>query len=226
MNITTRITGTVLALSILAAFSCGKLDVVGTGSIKSFEQVLNQIPQAVTPDNTNNGWSLAAPDNSARFIWSRNYAASPLHDVMIEFDAVPFISAGLDPEKLPENFAFYEGKLMVGTKLGQETLHYSGEVTPLASYEQIVKVKRNSIGYHGALDHYGVNLGDGNMFEWAKDMSANDKDMLFVLNPAPFIAAGTDPSRIEGWIFTKVTVDDENGKPIEVDKILKIFDLK
>jgi hypothetical protein len=144
---------------------------------------------------------------------------------MLEFDAAPFIAAGLDPEKLPENFAFYEGMIMVGTKLGQETLRYSGEVTPLASYEQIVKLKRPAIGYHGALDHYGVNLGDGNLVEWAKDMSTNDKDIVFVLNPEPFINAGADPSRVEGWTFTKVTVDDANGKPVEVDKILKPFNL-
>jgi hypothetical protein len=201
------------------------LDVVGKDSIASFDKVLQLTPRAVSPDEMNGGWSLAAPDGGVRFIWSKNYAESPLHDVMLEFEAAPFIAAGLDPEKLPENFAFYEGKLMVGTKLGQETLKYSGEVTPLASYEQIVKLKRSSIGYHGALDHYGVSLGDGNLFEWAKDMNINDKDIVFVLNPEPFIAAGVDPSGIDGWVFTKVTVDDANGKPVQVDKILKPFNL-
>jgi hypothetical protein len=226
MKKTTKIlrTGT-LALFILAAVSCRKLDVVGTESVKSFDKVLKQIPQSVTADEMNGGWSLTAPDNAVRFIWSKNYAESPLHDVMLEFDAAPFIAAGLNPERLPENFAYYEGMIMVGTKLGEETLKYQGEAAPLASYEQIVKLKRSSIGYHGALDHYGVNLGDGNLFEWAKDMSTNDKDIVFVLNPAPFIQAGVDPAKIEGWAFAKVTVDDENGKPIEVDKILKPFNL-
>jgi hypothetical protein len=214
-----------LVLFTLAAVSCGQLDVVGKDSIASFDKVLKQIPQAVTPDAMNGGWSLTAPDSSVRFIWSKNYAESPLHDVMLEFDAAPFLAAGLDPDKLPENFASYEGKIMVGTKLGQEQLRYQGEATPLASYEQIVKLKRSSIGYHGALDHYGVSLGDGNLFEWAKDMSVNDKDIVFVLNPEPFIAAWADPARIKGWAFAKVTVDDANGKPVEVDKILKPFDL-
>ena len=212
-------------LIALAAASCGKLDVVGTDSAKSFDKVLKQIPQSVTADEMNGGWSLAAPDNSARFIWSKNYAESPLHDVMLEFSAAPFIDAGLNPEKLPDNFAFYEGKLMVGTKLGQEVLKYPGAATPLASYEQIVKLKRNAIGYHGALDHYGVNLGDGNLFEWAKNINTNDKDIVFVLNPEPFIAAGADPARVAGWAFAKVTVDDENGKPVQVDKLLKPFNL-
>jgi hypothetical protein len=225
MNKTVLLFSAVLVLYAAALVSCGKLDVVGTGSVSSFDKVLRQIPQAVRPDEANGGWSLAAPDNSARFIWSRDYAESPLYDVMLEFDAAPFIAAGLDPGKLPENFAVYEGKIMAGTKLGTERLSYPGEVTPLASYEQIVRLKRNRIGYHMAMDHYGVNLGDGNLFEWAKDMAANDKDLVFVLNPEPFLKAGADPGRIEGWIFTKVMVDDENGKPAEADKILKPFDL-
>jgi hypothetical protein len=53
------------------------------------------------------------------------------------------------------------------------------------------------------------------LFEWAKDMTTNDKDIVFVL----------DPARITGWAFAKVTVDDENGKPVQVDKILKPFNL-
>ncbi|MDR0706605.1 MAG: hypothetical protein LBF60_01830 [Treponema sp.] len=214
------------ALPILAAVSCGKLDVVGTDSVKSFGKVLSQIPQSVTLDEMNGGWSLTAPDGGVRFIWSKNYAESPLYDVALEFDAAPFIEAGLDPDKLPENFTRYDGKIMVGAKLGQERLRYQGEATPLASYEQIVKLKRSSVGYHMAMDHYGVSAGGGHLFEWAKDMDANDKDIVFVLNPDPFIAAGADPARIEGWVFATVVVDDANGKPIEVDKILKPFNLK
>ena len=149
---------------------------------------------------------------------------------MLEFDAAPFITAGLDPAKLPGNFYFIFSKerplLIVGIKLGTEQLQYNGEATPLASYEQIVRLKRGSIGYHGQMDHYGINLGNGNMFEWAKNLTTNDKDIVFVLDPAPFIAAGTDPARIEGWAFAKVTVDDENGKPVQVDKLLKPFDLR
>jgi Cu+-exporting ATPase len=215
------------ALCVIAAMgtsSCKKLDVVGTGSVKSFGLVLAQIP-ALAPGGEDS-WTLEAPDAGARFIWSKDFAKSPLYDVMIEFDAEPFIAAGLDPGRLPQNFTFREGKLITGKKLGQEQLQYSGEATALASYEQIVNLKRNSIGYHGAMDHYGVNLGGGNMFEWARDMDANDKDLVFVLNPAPLIAAGMDPAIVEGWVFADVPVDDENGKPVEVKKLLKPFNLR
>jgi len=218
-------TGIFFVLIGFFVVSCGKLDVVGNDSIRSFNELLQNTTQLLSEDTMNGGWSLSAPDNTARFIWSRNFAESPLHDVMLEFDASPFIATGLDPSRLPDHFAFYENMLMVGTKLGNEELKYSGEITPLASYEQIVKLKRSAIGYHGAADHYGVNMGNGNLFEWAKNLSTNDKDLVFVLEPEPFIKAGVNPNSIEGWLYAQVTVDDENGKPIQVYKFLKPFNL-
>lgn len=213
------------AFSLAACSGIGKrLDVVGNGSVDAFEAVLNVPEVRVARDETNAGWSLAAPDGAARFIWSEDYSKSPLHDVMLELDAQPFLNAGLDPSKLPGDIAYYDNTLMLGTKLGPDELQYAADPTPLAAYEQIVKLYRSSVSYHMALDHYGVNLGNGNLFEWAKDMDANDKDIVFVLDPAPWIAAGADPNAIDGWAFAKVTVHID-GKPTEVDKILKPFDL-
>jgi len=228
MKTTVKLTTFFALITLLAitAISCSKLDVVGNDSVRSFNDLLQSAPQLVSQDEANKGWSLAAPDGGARFIWSKDFSESPLYDVMLEFDAAPFIAAGLDPSKLPGYFIFQDGMLIAGTKLGNDKLSYNGEITPLASYEQIVKLKRASIGYHGQFDHYGISLGNGNMFEWAKNLATNDKDIVFVLDPAPFIAAGTAPAAIEGWAFAKVTVDDENGKPIQVDKILKPFDLQ
>jgi hypothetical protein len=221
-NITASMLFTLL---VLLAVSCDKLDVVGNDSVRAFDELLKNAPQLLSQDNANSGWSLRAPDNSVRFFWSRNFAESPIYDVMLELDAAPFIAAGLDPSRLPNNFIFKDGILIAGTKLGNEQLSYKGEAAPLASYQQIVKLKRSTIGYHGAMDHYGVNIGDGNLFEWAKNLSSNDKDIVFVLEPEPFIIAGVDPNRIEGWLFAKVPVEDKNGKMIEVNKFLKPFDL-
>ncbi|HWQ79746.1 MAG TPA: hypothetical protein VN381_13050 [Anaerovoracaceae bacterium] len=212
-------------LMIFVAACSNQLDVVGDESIETFQAVLEVIPDNVSADDLNGGWSLEAPDDTVRFIWSKDYSKSPLHDVMLEFDAKPFLDAGLDTDKLPEGITYFEDKLMVGTKLGSDAFKYDGEATPLASYEQIVRSYRDSIGYHTALDHFGVKLGDGNMFEWAKTMSTNDKDIVFVLNPEPFISAGVDPDAVSGWVFAKVPVE-ENGKTVEVDKLLKPFDLQ
>jgi len=221
------------AIGILTACSGLKsLDVVGKQSIISFDDVLKTIRDNVTFDEMNGGWSLEAPDGSVRFIWSKDFSKSPNKDVMLELDAKPFINAGLDISKLPDNYITYNDMLMVGTKLGSDKLTYDGDPTPLASYEQIVIKYRNSINYHTTLDHYGVKLGDGNMFEWAKDMKINgydnqnqDKDIVFVLNPEPLIAAGVDPEKVEGWVYAQVPIE-ENGKKIQVWKFLKPFDLK
>lgn len=209
----------------------GNLDVVGKQSVASFDAVLQAIPAQVKADTINGGWSLLAPDGTVRFIWSKDYSKSPLQDAMLELDAKPFTDAGLDVGKLPVNYTSYDGMLMVGTKLGNTEFQYSGAVTPLASYEQIVNNYRASINYHTALDHYGVKLGDGNMFEWAKDMTKNtstgkdqDKDIVFVLNPEPLIAAGVDPAKVVGWVYTQVPVE-ENGKTIQVYKFLKPFNI-
>ncbi len=225
----------VLVVGIIAAVvqTAGRnLDVVGKQSATSFETILNTIPDNVKADEINGGWSLTAPDGGVRFIWSGDYSQSPLHDVMLEFDAAPFVSAGLDTDKLPDNYTAYDGMLMVGTKLGTEKPDSKGEAAPLAAYEQIVNKHRSFINYHMDMDHYGVKLGDGNMFEWAKDMETNtiknqnqDKDIVFVLNPEPLIAAGVDPEKVEGWAYATVSVM-EGGKTLEVYKFLKPFNLK
>lgn len=226
--------GLISIVTLIIAFTaaCSSLDVVGQKSITAFDTILQAIPNQVTADEMNGGWSLAAPDNSVRFIWSADYSKSPLHDIMLEMDATPFINAGLDTEKLPDNYTFYDNKLMVGTKLGNDSLTYNGESTPLASYEQIVNKYRKTVGYHMALDHYNVSLTDGNMFEWAKDLDKNsiteenqDKDIVFVLNPEPLIEAGVNPDEVEGWVYTTVNVEI-NGKATDVYKFLKPFNLK
>lgn len=221
-----------LAVMIFTLAACSQTDVVGKQSAVSFGEVLKAIPDNVNADETNVGWSLAAPDDTVRFIWSEDYSKSPLNDVMLEMNAKPFVDAGLDSGKLPDTYAVYNDMLMVGVKLGNDKLSYNGNPTPLAAYEQIVSRYRSLVNYHTNLDHFGVKLGDGNMFEWAKDMNENgttkenqDKDIVFVLNPEPLIAAGVDPEKVEGWVYAQVPVD-EKGKTIQVWKFLKPFDIK
>jgi len=227
-------------IATLTACSSGlkSLDVVGQQSVASFEAVLKAIPDQVAADEANAGWALNAPDGTVRFIWSGDYSQAPRYDVMLEMDAEPFLAAGLDPGRLPENYAFYEeagmsgGKmLLVGTQLGAED-KVSGTATALSAYELIVSNYRDAINYHTSLDHFGVKLGDGNMFEWAKDLKTNgydnsvqDKDIVFVLNPEPLAAAGLDPEKVAGWVYTQVPIE-ENGATQQVWKLLKPFDLQ
>ena len=212
-----------LVATVIFAGCTSQLDVVADKSISSFESVINELP--IEADSEDSSWILTAPDNSAKFLWSKDFSSTTDYDVKLEFDSQPFINAGLDISKLPEG-AIYGDKIILGTDLSDEKSTYNGEATPLDSYKKIVEKSRDSIGYHAALDHYGIDLENGNMFEWAKDISTNDKDIVFVLNPQMFIDAGVNPQEVEGWLFAKVETMDKDGKKIEVDKFLKPFDLK
>ncbi|MDR0843317.1 MAG: hypothetical protein LBP68_07865, partial [Acidobacteriota bacterium] len=97
---------TIIILCALAAVSLlgagrslfdGNLDIVGRESETSFRAVLDVSDDRVEADDANGGWSLAAPDGTARFFWSADYSKSRQYDVLLETDAQPFITAGLDP---------------------------------------------------------------------------------------------------------------------------------
>jgi len=227
-----------IALTLAACSGLKSLDVVGQYSITSFEEVLKTIPDKIAADELNSGWALSAPDDSARFIWSEDYSLSPARDVCIEFDAQPFLDAGLDPEKLPDYYYTESDetggvkKLITGLKLGDDKLTYSGSPTALAAYGQIVDKYRKNINYHTELDHFGVMAGNGNMFEWAKDLYTNGTtgenqslDIVFVLNPEPLVAAGVVPENVKGWTYAPVEMMTD-GKKTEIYKFLKPFDIK
>ena len=215
-----------LAAAALLAAGCTALDVVGRTAVSTFQALLEAEPGSVSRNGTQNRWVFTSPGGE-RFAWSLDFSsAGP--DFLLSFDAAPFIAAGLEPAKLPaDRYAFdaSAGTLALSFEAGDRAFTYRGDATPLETFRKVVGAYRPMIGYHAALDHYGIALGGGNMFEWAKDLSTNDKDIVFVLDPGPFIAAGVDPGRIEGWVFAKVPVMDASGKPVEVDKILKPYGL-
>ncbi len=215
----------IIITAILGLTACNSfLDVIGDRSIASFEQVLDIAKEHTGENMTYGGWSLTSPDEEASFVWSWDFTRSQPYDVLLVVNAQPFLDAGLDVSKLPAGML--EGdKIIVGTELSNYSTADEVDLTPIASYELIVRKHREVIKYHSAMDHFGVDLRNGNMFEWAKDMSKNDKDIVFVLDPQPFLAAGVDPERVKGWVFAKVETMDEKMKMVEVEKFLKPFEL-
>ena len=216
-----------LAAAGIVLASCSALDVVGSRAISTFQTLLDTVTGSVALDGATNRWVLTS-EGGERFEWSADFSgAAP--SFLISFDATPFLTAGLDASKLPSgrySFDAASKSLALSFDVGREKFTYDGTATPLETFKKIVNAHRPIIGYHAALDHYGIALGDGNMFEWAKDMAKNDKDIVFVLNPEPFKAAGVDPARITGWIFTKIPVKDASGKTVDVDKFVKPYNLK
>lgn len=214
----------VLGMSLIFS-ACQATDVIGKAAVISFEELLEVSSDKLSFDTEANTWVLESPAGD-KFKWSKDFSITEA-DGIIEFKASPFINAGLDVTKLPENYIYDDVKdiLTLNFELGEDKFNYSGEATALDSFKNIVQAKRELIGYHEAFDHYGITLGDGNKFEWAKDMDNNNKDIVFVLEPKPFIEAGVDPKQVEGWVFGKVEMKD-NGNIVEMEKFLKPFEIK
>lgn len=201
----------VSVLVMLSLVACKGTDVLGKGAVTSFDKVVDLQKDSIV---SNTGEQiLTLPDGTSKFIIGEK--------IQIEVDIEPFLAAGLDVSKLPAGVAT-ENTLIFGIM----NKGFTKKDTITAAFDNFVTKNRKSIGFHTALGHYNVNLQNGNAFEFAKDLEKNDKDMVLVLEPKTLIDAGVDVNKIEGFVFAKVKVMDENGKEKEVDKVLKPFDLK
>lgn len=73
----------------------------------------------------------------------------------------------------------------------------------LNSFNEITKAYPDSVGFHEALKHWGFAVGEGEKFEWSKDMSANKADFAMVLLADPLVEAGLDVEKLdkEQWLY-------------------------
>jgi len=231
MNGKLRVKALLAAVAAAAALGflsgCSALDVIGKTAVTTYRALLEVVPDGPGLDGSTGRFYVQSPGGE-RFEWSADFSGSG-PDFLISLDAAPFLEAGLEPERLPgARYALDPSmrRLSLAFEAGEKRFAYKGEPSPLEGFQKIVESYRPLVGYHEALDHYGLALGDGNMFEWAKDLSKNDKDMVFVLNPEPLLAAGVDPARMRGWVFAKVEVKDSAGAMVQVDKFLKPYELR
>lgn len=209
----------------------GNADVVAAQSIHSFDAVLKAIPASAKADAGTGGWVLTAPDGGASFHWGGDIDGVSQYSAMLVWDTSPFEAAGLDITKLSAAYTVTDGLLRLGAKDGDGSSERSAGITPLAAYESLVTRTPGLLNFHLSLDHFGIKIGEGNLFEWARDLvtntatqTAQDKDIVFVLNPEPLIAAGVDPYKVVGWAYAQVEVM-QNNTTIKVYKFLKAFDL-
>jgi hypothetical protein len=219
--IAVAIVAVIVAIALLVKVFGSKLDVIQTDAARAFGAVLAVLP--ATKNDADGYYFLAAPDESAQFYFDNQGLA-------MSVDALPFASAGADLSTF-DNFSATDNRLTFFLP-AFNMLNENPPSEPLAVFQKNLKVYRQELGYHTALDHYGIKFGDGNMFEWAKNLQTHsvtgenqDKDIVFVLNPEAFIAAGADVENIDGWVYAPVSVE-ENGVARDVWKLLKPFDLR
>jgi hypothetical protein len=204
------------ALALLA--SCASLDIIGKHCAVSFFVLTNTLKL----DSGEDGWRLEAPDGTSSFYWN------PAEEIEMRISAVPFVLAGMDYEMLESDFALDDGSLFIRKKLGDGV---SKEPDMQGSFRHIVRAYPEAISYHASMGHFNISLGGGNLFEWAQDLKTfvdtgkeQDKDMVFALNPEPFIAAGVNPNEVEGWDYAQVEMHMD-GKPTKVWKFIKAFNI-
>ena len=207
---------TVLTVGLLAG--CAETDVVAKYSPGSFETIVKADPELIK-DNTlvDHYYDLSADGRNVLRI-SHDYAMTGEEDLVIQTPLQPFLDAGLDQTKLGVGYRIDADKLLLLGSYGEGN-GQTDNVTD--SLFESVKSDRSQLTYHQDLDHYGIKLTNGK-FEFAKDYTKNDKDLVFVLAATPLAEAGVDVEHVEGWVFK--TMEEPDGSEVEV--LLAPYDLQ
>ena len=204
----------IVAATVLLA-GCATTDVVQKYSKQSFSDLLKADPSLVSEGKSND--YVLTVDGKTRLTVSRDYSKSE-EDIVLSTPIQPFLDAGLDVSKLGKGYRTDNTTFSLVTDFGKGTGEKS---TPEEALFESVSADRKALTYHQALDHYGIVL-NGGKFEFAKDYTKNDKDIVFAIAAKPLRDLGVDVQKINGWAFK--TMQDESGK--NVDLLLKPYNLK
>lgn len=215
-----------LLMTITLLAGCSGTDVVLKYSPKSFQHIIEQYPALITKapeskgsmaDSMSDHYDTLTVDGETSLKISHDYTLTGSDDIMIETPLKPFTQAGLDPSKLGDAYLVKDNMLYLTADYGNGT---GMKDTVTDALFDSVNSDRSVLTYHQKLDHYGIKLQNGK-FEWAKDSSSNDKDLVFVIKAQPLKDLGVDVSNINGWVFS--TVQESDGS--NVDVLLKPYDL-
>lgn len=210
-----------IALVGLIFVGCQKTDVVVASGLKSFE-ALAAVPALNTQLGADGYVTLTAPNGESVSMTTTPEASDK--DLLLTLDLAPFVAAGLDTTKLAEGYSATDNQLIIASEFTDKA-YEKAATDAVSALNGLIGAQRDRFGYHEALDHYGIGFGNGNMFEWAKDMAKNDKDYVFVLEPTLLAEAGLNPESVEGWLYADVEVKGDDGQKQTVKKLLKPFDL-
>lgn len=207
---------TALALTLLLLSGCAGLDVILRDSPKSLDAIVSANPALVSAPTADIPYFALSVDGATKLLVSNDYSLST-EDVLFETPLKPFVDAGLDVSKLPANYRADAENLYLTADYGSG----KGEKSSLTdTLMASATFDRSVLGYHAALDHYGIAL-PGGKFEWAKDYATNDKDIVFVVAAKPLADLGVGVQNIDGWVFK--TMQDDAGKDFDV--LLKPYSL-
>ena len=207
----------VLALVAVILTGCASADVILKYSPPSLDQIVEKFPAILTDNTEADHYYYLTVDGETVLKISHDYSTTGAEDLAIQTPLKPFVDAGLDPTMLGAGYRTDGTSLFLVAGFGNGSGKQS---TVSSSLFESVKADRSVLTYHADLDHYGIQFPAGK-FEWAKDESTNDKDIVFVIAAQPLADLGVDVQNIEGWIFK--TMKDDAGKDFDV--LLKPFSL-
>lgn len=207
-----------LALVAIVLTGCATADVILKYSPSSLDKIVEKFPTLVTDNTEADHYFYLSVDGETTLKVSHEFDMTGAEDVVIQTPLQPFVDAGLDPATLGAGYRTDDTSLFLVADFGAG----SGEKkTITTSLFESAKADRSVLTYHADLDHYGIALPAGK-FEWAKDDTTNDKDIVFVIAAKPLADLGVDVQNIEGWIFK--TMQDDAGKDFDV--LLKPYSLE
>ena len=207
-----------LALVAIVLTGCASADVILKYSPSSLDKIVEKFPTLVTDNTETDHYFYLSVDGETTLKVSHEFDMTGVEDVVIQTPLQPFVDAGLDPATLGAGYRTDDTSLFLVADFGAG----SGEKkTITTSLFESAKADRSVLTYHADLDHYGIALPAGK-FEWAKDDTTNDKDIVFVIAAKPLADLGVDVQNIEGWIFK--TMKDDAGKDFDV--LLKPYSLE
>lgn len=201
---------TVLVLAVAVLAGCGGTDVVLKYAPGSFQKIVDKYPNLITDKTTEEHYYYFTIDGETTLKISHDYDLTGTEDIVIATPLKPFVDAGLDVTKLTSGYRADADTFYLTVDDGNGT---GMKKTVKDSLFESVKADRANLTYHQTLDHYGIKLTQGK-FEWAKDYTTNDKDVVFVLLAQPLKDLGVDVNNISGWIF--MTLKDPDGTSTDV----------
>ena len=208
----------VLALTAIILTGCAATDVILKYSPSSLDKIVEKFPAIVTDNTETDHYFYLSVDGETSLKVSHKFDMTGAEDIVIQTPLQPFTDAGLDPATLGAGYRTDDTSLFLVADFGAG----SGEQTTFTdSLFESAKADRSVLTYHADLDHYGIALPAGK-FEWAKDESTNDKDIVFVIAAQPLADLGVDVQNIEGWLFK--TMQDDAGNDFDV--LLKPYSLE
>jgi len=206
-----------LTLTALLLVGCSSLDVILRDSPKSLDAILSANPALVYAPTNDSPYFALSVDGATSLLVSKDFSLTS-EDVLFETPLKPFVDAGLDVSNLPAGYRADAENLFLTADFGSGK---DAKTSITSALLASAAFDRSVLGYHAALDHYGVAL-PGGKFEWAKDYATNDKDIVFVLAAKPLADLGVDVQNVDGWVFK--TMQDDAGKDFDV--LLKPYSLE